>query len=75
MQSSDSHELFPGIPLHGPVVVFDLEWTAWEGSRDRNWSGPKEEREIIEIGAVKIDGANGFAETVRFENLVRPSIM
>lgn len=74
MPSSDSNPLFSGVPLDGPVVVFDLEWTAWEGSRERNWSGPREEREIIEIGAVKLDGANGFAELVRFENLVRPSI-
>jgi inhibitor of KinA sporulation pathway (predicted exonuclease) len=64
--------LFAGIPLYGPVVFFDLEWTAWERSRERNWSGPNEEREIIEIGAVKLDGTEGLTEIMTFENLVRP---
>jgi inhibitor of KinA sporulation pathway (predicted exonuclease) len=72
MASSDPSTLFAGIPLAGTVVIFDLEWTAWEGSRDRNWSGPNEEREIIEIGAVKLDGADGFREIMACEYLVRP---
>lgn len=64
---------FPtGLALDGPVVVFDLEWTAWEGSRERGWSGPNEEREIIEIGAVKLDGADGLREIMEFDILVRP---
>lgn len=72
MPSSDFSALFAGIPLAGTVVVFDLEWTAWEGSRERNWSGPNEDREIVEIGALKLDGADRFREIVAFENLVRP---
>jgi hypothetical protein len=32
------------------VAFFDLEYTAWEGSKARNWAGPGEHREIIEIG-------------------------
>lgn len=75
MTSSDAAPASPfaGIPLDGPVVVFDLEWTAWEGSRERGWSGPGEEREIVEIGAVKLDGADGLKEIVAFDNLVRPT--
>ena len=73
MGSSDSASPFAGIPLNRPVVVFGLEWTAWEGSRERNWSGPNEGREIIEIGAVKLDGADGLREIITFENLVRPT--
>lgn len=74
MENSKASDLFADVPLGGPVVVFDLEWTAWEGSRERNWSGPKEEREIVEIGAVKLDGTNGLTETISFEMLVRPTI-
>jgi inhibitor of KinA sporulation pathway (predicted exonuclease) len=73
MANSDSTSSFAGIPLTGPVVIFGLEWTAWEGSRERNWSGPNEEREIIEIGAVKLGGADGLKEIIAFENLVRPT--
>ena len=74
MASSDPATLFRRLPLDGPVVVFDLEWTAWEGSRERGWSGPGEEREIVEIGAVRLDGANGLAETISFDVFVRPTI-
>jgi DNA polymerase III epsilon subunit-like protein len=74
MARSDPSNPFANIPLSRPSVVFDLEWTAWEGSRERKWSDPNEEREIVEIGAVKLDGTNGFAETMSFEMLVRPTI-
>lgn len=74
MTSSETASLFSDIPLNGPFVIFDLEWTAWEGSRERNWSGPNDEREIVEIGAVKLDGPNGLVETTAFEMLIRPTI-
>ncbi len=62
------------LPLDGTIVVFDLEWTAWEGSKARDWGGPGEEMEIVQFGAVKLDGACGLAETGGFEALVRPRI-
>ncbi|MEX1112750.1 MAG: 3'-5' exonuclease [Candidatus Andersenbacteria bacterium] len=37
-------------------VVFDLEWTAWEGSQQRQWSGLNEYREVYDIGAVLVEG-------------------
>ena len=37
------------------IVIFDLELTAWPGSVQRNWSGPGEYAEIIQIGAVRLD--------------------
>jgi inhibitor of KinA sporulation pathway (predicted exonuclease) len=59
-------------PKAGEAVVFDVEYTAWEGSMARAWSEPWEYREIIHIGAVRLDTANGFRETGSFEVLVRP---
>jgi len=44
------------LALPDSFVVFDMEWTAWEGSQERNWSGPNEYREIYDIGAVKVEG-------------------
>ena len=41
--------------------------------RECNWSGPNEGRKIIEIGAVKLDGADGLGELIAFENLVHPT--
>lgn len=53
------------------VVVFDLEYTAWEGSAARNWSGPGEYREIIQVGAVELDAT--LAELSSFSVYVRPT--
>jgi inhibitor of KinA sporulation pathway (predicted exonuclease) len=53
------------------VVVFDTEFTAWAGSMERNWAGPGEFREIVQIGAVRID-IETLAETASFAVLIRP---
>ena len=55
------------------VVIFDLEFTAWEGSMASRWTRQGEHTEVVQIGAVKLD-----AETLRevdcFEMLVRPRV-
>ena len=35
-------------------IVFDLEFTSWEGSMQRNWSGENEYKEIVQIAAIKV---------------------
>ncbi|HAD85770.1 MAG TPA: hypothetical protein DCG48_00260 [Rhodospirillaceae bacterium] len=57
-----------------PLIVMDLEWTAWEGARQRMWSGPGEEMEIVQIGAVKLADTADLEELGAFEILVRPRI-
>lgn len=56
-----------------PAIVFDLEFTAWEGSMAHNWLRPGEFREIVQIGAVKL-----HPETMEvlstFDVFVRPRI-
>ncbi len=57
------------------MVVFDLEWTAWEGSEKRQWSGPNENREIIQIGAVVMHfAASKWRKGDVFNMYVRPTI-
>ena len=63
---------FRDFPKRGSVVVFDLEITAWKGSLARNWSGPGEFMEVVQIGAVKLDAAMPMAELASFEVLVTP---
>ena len=53
------------------VVFFDTEFTAWRGSMARRWSGPGEHKEIVQIGAVKVDAAT-LGEVASFAVLVRP---
>jgi inhibitor of KinA sporulation pathway (predicted exonuclease) len=56
------------------LIVMDLEWTAWEGSWQRHWSGPGEEMEIVQIGAVRLADTPALEELGAFEVLVRPRI-
>jgi len=62
-------------PDSGSIVIFDLEYTAWEGSHSHSWSRPGEYREIIQIGAVRMLVAkNIFKEAERFDRYVIPVI-
>lgn len=55
------------------AIVFDLEFTAWPGSMEHRWLRPGEFREVVQIGAVKID-ATTFAEIDTFEVLAKPRL-
>ena len=57
--------------MENTVVVYDLEYTSWEGAHMRGWTGPHEYREIIQIGAVKID-AGTFEEHDAVSLLIQP---
>ncbi|MFF0729139.1 exonuclease domain-containing protein [Streptomyces sp. NPDC004134] len=54
------------------IIVFDLEFTTWPGAPERDWSAPGELREIVQIGALRLDA--DFAVTDEFEILVRPVV-
>ena len=72
MTRSPSPALASVIRCADAVVVLDMEWTAWEGSSARHWGAPGEYREIVQIGAVKLDGGNALGERESFDLLVRP---
>lgn len=55
------------------IVVFDLEFTAWEGSQARRWTGPGEYMEIVQFGATRLDAAYDLAEGRAWRQLVRPT--
>ncbi len=40
-------------------IIFDTEFTSWEGAEERDWSGPNEAREIVQIAALKISWPTG----------------
>ena len=42
------------LPLEPEFILFDTEYTTWEGAAERNWSGPGEHKEIVQIGAVLV---------------------
>lgn len=43
------------IGLPEKFVVFDTEYTTWEGAHARDWSRPNEYKEIVQIAAAKVD--------------------
>src|SRR5476649_2339390 len=63
-----------GMLLASPTItIFDLEFTAWECSMARHWLSPGEFKEVVQIGAVKLD-AESFAPLAEFDQLVRPRV-
>ena len=55
------------------IVVFDTEFTTWEGSLERGWSGVEEFRELVQIAAQKISLKEERVLS-KFEILVKPRI-
>jgi inhibitor of KinA sporulation pathway (predicted exonuclease) len=55
------------------AVVFDLEFTAWEGSVAARWSRPGEHTEVVQFGAVKLD-AERLTIIEEFTILVKPRV-
>lgn len=35
-------------------IIFDTEYTSWEGSQERNWNGENEFRELVQISAIRV---------------------
>jgi len=52
-------------------IIYDLEYTAWEGSKKRNWGNFSEHKEIIEIGAILVN--HDFEEVGSFSKLIIPN--
>ena len=40
------------IQLPETIVLYDTEYTTWEGAQERKWSGPNEFKELVQIGAI-----------------------
>jgi len=62
------------VPASGTIIIADLEYTSWAGAQESGWSAPGQFREIVQIGAVRVDAGDGFIEQAAFSVLVRPTI-
>jgi inhibitor of KinA sporulation pathway (predicted exonuclease) len=54
------------------AIVVDTEYTTWPGALESNWSLPGQQREIVQIAAVRVD--QSFREEASFERIVRPTL-
>ena len=68
------------MPLPRPIpkpaailTVFDLEYTSWECAMARHWLEPGQFKEVVQIGAVRLDGRD-LSVLDEFDVLVRPRI-
>ncbi|RVU36374.1 exonuclease domain-containing protein [Hwanghaeella grinnelliae] len=61
------------LPTSGELVLFDTEYTAWEGSQERRWSADWEHRELVEVGAVRVD-ATDFHVLDQFQRFTVPKV-
>ena len=55
------------------IIIYDLEFTTWQGALARNWSGKDEIREIVWIAAIRVD-AHTLEEIDSFACIVRPAL-
>ncbi|MDX3362053.1 exonuclease domain-containing protein, partial [Streptomyces sp. ME02-6978.2a] len=53
-------------------VIFDLEFTTWPGAMEQHWSAPGQLREIVQIGALRLNEEYSVVEEC--ETLVRPVV-
>ena len=60
---------------HRTVVIFDTEYTSWEGSVQRGWSEPWEHRELVQLAAVRtVETAAGLEVVDALELIVQPQV-
>ena len=52
-------------------ILFDTEFTSWEGSQERDWKGPGEYRELVQIGAIRVQ-AGMLRESDFFNHYIKP---
>lgn len=60
------------------IVIFDTEFTTWDGALANGWTGTtpaggKQHREIVQIGAIKVDWPSGTILGT-FDQLVKPTL-
>lgn len=55
------------------IVVYDTEFTTWEGAMQRQWSGLDEHRELVQLAAQKINLQTQQVVS-SFEMLAKPEI-
>ena len=56
------------------IVIFDTEYTTWEGAQERKWAGPGEHRELLQVGAVMVVPGRPWEELQTFDVLVKPVV-
>lgn len=59
--------------MSGTAVIYDTEFTTWEGAMDSGWAEDWQERELVQIGAIRVD-IESLEIMDRFDEILRPVI-
>jgi len=43
------------LDLHEDIIIFDTEYTTWDGALERDWSGSGEHRELVQLAAAVVN--------------------
>lgn len=61
--------------LPDEFIIFDTEFTAWEGSMQRNWSKDFEKKELVQIGGLKIKKIDDTLRVIDTINIfIKPKV-
>lgn len=59
--------------LPSRFILFDTEYTSWKGAQEGGWSEPGQYRELVQIGAIRVDG-DSLEEIDSLTVYVRPRV-
>ena len=62
------------LPSSGQIVLYDTEFTSWQDFMAQGFKAPGRYPEVIQIGAVRIDVSDDFAERDVLDILVLPRV-
>lgn len=54
------------------VVIFDTEFTTWEGAMEGGWNNPSQHREVFQLAAIRLEKGKKWQNAATFECLLRP---
>ena len=69
----NNNKFFDKLP--DTFIIFDTEFTAWEGSQEREWKGLNEYKELVQISAIRVKKKkNKIAITKKLNLYILPRI-
>lgn len=52
--------------------MWDTEYTSWEGCNENGWNEPWQHKELLQIGAIKVDTEFAYKEIESFDLFIKP---
>ncbi|MDD9911991.1 MAG: exonuclease domain-containing protein [Alphaproteobacteria bacterium] len=56
------------------IIIYDTEYTSWQGCAQKGWGRTGQYRELVQIGAIKLHKGQPWQEAETFDVLIKPVI-